>query len=60
MSNTKQRTDLIARYEDLRRQLHELDKQADQLDRETTELERLLPDDYVYPGDESALPRRAK
>jgi prefoldin subunit 5 len=60
MPTTTQQTDLIAHYEDLRRQLDELDQQADRLDREITELERALPDDDVYPGDEAAVPRRAK
>jgi prefoldin subunit 5 len=51
MLETKELADLIAQYEDLRRQLAELDAQAELLDRELIKLEELLPDGYVHADD---------
>jgi len=43
---------LIADYEWLRRVLAYLEMQSELLDRRLVELERLLPEGYVYPGDQ--------
>jgi hypothetical protein len=44
--------EVIAHYTFLRRKFAELEREMDRVDAELLRLERLLPDEYVYPGDE--------
>ena len=47
-------SELIVKYEWLRKRLQQLDGQADLIDRELIEMEKRLPEEYVYPDDATA------
>lgn len=51
MSKDPSDTELMARYESLRRESASLDVRSEEIDSELVEIERRLPDYYYYPGD---------
>ena len=54
------KANLIIQYEWLRRVLSELYAELATVDERLTELERVLPEDYVYPGDLSGTLRTTR
>jgi hypothetical protein len=49
--DTREKTKLIAEYVQLRDRLSNLYREVTAVDQRLIELERLLPEEYVYPGD---------
>ncbi len=48
---TERKANLIAEYEQLRHNYDQLEEVAGWMEDRLVELERLLPEDYIFPGD---------